>query len=54
MSNSIPTQNEIDTVSDWCRDSEEMGGSNYPGMTYEQGVLAAIDWMQGYGENPSE
>ena len=24
---------------------EEDGGSRYPGMTYEQGIRAAIDWI---------
>lgn len=53
MSNELPTKEEINAASDWCRDTEETGESNYPGMTYEQGVLAALDWMQGYGENPT-
>ena len=34
--------------------SARMGETKYPGMTYEQGVKAAIEWLQGYGENPME
>ena len=44
----IPDSDIIDAVSDWCRDSENEGSSNFPGMSYEQGVLAAIDWMLGH------
>ena len=48
-----PTKNEIDDVLDWCVEAEETG-TKYGGMTYEQGVRAAIDWMQGHGENPKD
>ena len=49
----MPSQKEIDEASDWCRDAEAEGMTHYGGMTYEQGVLAALDWMQGWGENPT-
>lgn len=49
----MPTQNEIDDVIEWCLEADETG-TNYSGMTYEQGVQAAIDWMQGRGENPKD
>ena len=47
-----PDENEINDVLNECAESEEFGESKYPGMTYEQGVKAAIEWMQGYGDNP--
>lgn len=47
-----PSENEIDDVLNQCIESEENGESRWPGMTYEQGVKAALEWMQGYGENP--
>lgn len=44
-----PSKKEIDSVIDKC--IELNNESMYPGMTYEQGVKAGIDWMQGnYGE----
>ena len=50
----LPTQDEINSVIDWSAKSEEEGSSKYPGMTYEQGVRAALEWINGYGENPSD
>ncbi|MBR4681972.1 MAG: hypothetical protein IKP06_01525 [Elusimicrobiaceae bacterium] len=49
-----PSQEEIDNVLNECSEREELGESKYPGMTYEQGVKNAIEWLQGYGENPME
>lgn len=48
-----PTQKEIDDTLDLCGESRD-NGSKYPGMTYEDGVDAAIRWMQGDQENPLE
>lgn len=45
---------EVNDVLNQCADSEEEGASRWPGMSYEQGVKAAIEWLQGYGENPME
>ena len=49
-----PSQEEIDNVLNECSEHEELGESKYPGMTYEQGIKNAIEWLQGYGENPME
>ena len=49
---SRPTQDEVDEVLNQCMDQADEGGSRFPGMTYEQGVEAAIRWMQGTDENP--
>ena len=49
-----PTDEEIDNVLNQCVESEEEGASRWPGMTFEQGVKAALEWMQGYGTNPLE
>jgi hypothetical protein len=27
-------------------------GSKYPGLSYEEGIIAALDWVLGNGENP--
>lgn len=48
----VPTENEIDNLLNECMEKEELGETKYPGMTYEQGVKAALEWVQGYGENP--
>jgi len=48
----IPTEQEINTVLDKCADGME--GSAYPGMSYEDGVKYAIDWVRGDGDNPFE
>lgn len=49
-----PSEEEINDVLNKCTESEEEGASRWPGMTYEQGVKAATEWMQGYGENPMQ
>lgn len=49
-----PTQSEIDDVLNKCMDAENSGTSIYPGMSYEQGVRAGIEWMTGESGNPIE
>ena len=46
-----PTQTQIDELLDRCFIAESEGTSLYPGMTYEQGVHAAIEWILGYSLN---
>ena len=46
-----PTQKQIDEVIDWA---EAGGRSQFPGRSYEEGVRAAIEWMEGNGEAPNE
>lgn len=48
-------QEDIDMLLNECREREDRGGSKYPGMTYEQGVIAAIEWLTFRGQpNPME
>lgn len=47
-----PDDDEIDDVLNKCAEHIEAGTTKFSGMTYEQGVDAAIRWMQGDGENP--
>lgn len=49
---SKPTEEEMDEVLNWCADSDDEGQSNFSGMTYEQGVSAAIRWIREDGERP--
>lgn len=46
------TTEEIQALEDWCREDE--GATHYPGLSYEEGILAAIDWLSGFcDENPN-
>ena len=38
-------QAEIDEILNRCSEQEDEGGSRWPGMTYEQGVSAALRWV---------
>lgn len=49
-----PTQKQIDAVLNWCDEAEDEGRSHYPGMTYEQGVAAAIRWLREGWDSPME
>ena len=40
----VRTDKEIDDCLNDAAESDS-GGSKWPGMTYEQGVCAAIEWM---------
>lgn len=43
----------IDHVIDWCYEADATG-THYAGMSYEQGVMAAIDWLRGEAEDPTQ
>ena len=45
-------QEEIDEQLNQALEQEEAGGSRWPGMTYEQGVRAALDWVTGHNDTP--
>lgn len=45
--NIIRTEQEIWDLLNQCADAEVTGVSSYPGMSYEQGVKAAIEWIIG-------
>jgi hypothetical protein len=49
-----PDQEVIDDVLNQCATQEDEGGSRWPAMSYEQGVAAAIRWMQGNDQNPMD
>lgn len=42
----MPSDTEIDEQLNRARDQEEQGDSRWPGMSYEQGVAAAIMWLR--------
>lgn len=43
----MPTQEQIDEAINQATEQEDEGGSKWPGMTYEQGVSAALRWASG-------
>lgn len=43
-----PTDDEINAQADMAADSEK----NLPGMTYQEGVEAALRWVTGEFEDP--
>ncbi len=49
---SKPTQTEIDEVLGLCYDQIDSGQSKYFGMTFEEGVVEAIRWLQGDSAEP--
>ena len=38
---------EINDLLDKCYEAENNGESQYPGMSYEEGIKAAIEWVTG-------
>ncbi|MDF2915868.1 MAG: hypothetical protein K0S70_85 [Microbacterium sp.] len=42
-----PTQDQIADAENRAQDIIDEGGSRWPGMSYEQGVVNAIRWMNG-------
>jgi hypothetical protein len=44
---SKPSDQEINASLDKCADAENEGTTQWPGMTYEQGVRAGIEWVLG-------
>lgn len=43
---------EINAVRDHAWESMERGRSRYPGMTFEEGVAGALDWVTGERDEP--
>jgi hypothetical protein len=39
--------NEMDKIEEWAKEAEETG-SKFPGMSYEDGVIAALDYIRGF------
>lgn len=43
----VRTDDEMDELLNECSECEEMGNSHFPGMSYGNGVIAAIEWLNG-------
>ena len=48
----MPTEQQIDDVLNQCSDQLDEGGSKYHGLSFEEGVRDAIQWLRGDGPNP--
>ena len=44
------SQEEIDRVLNWSYQNTDAGESQFPGMSYEEGVAAATEWLIGETE----
>jgi len=42
------SENEVNRVLNQCSEAQEMGESIAPGMSYEDGIKAGIEWLLGW------
>jgi len=47
MPDFIPTDEQLNELYGWAMNEDQGGASHFSGMTYEDGVKAVIDWLQG-------
>lgn len=47
----VRTDAEVDEVLNGCMEQVDEGGSRWPGMSYEEGVVAALKWALGDTED---
>ena len=45
MAQTCQSDDDVEEVLNVCDAQEAKGGSQWPGMTYEQGVAAALRWV---------
>lgn len=43
----VRTDQEINQLLNQCTEAEEMSTTKFPGMSYEQGIKEAINWLTG-------
>lgn len=44
-------EEEVNRVRNWAIEKVDEGGSNFPGMSYEQGVERALAWILGASDD---
>ena len=52
MKAKVVSQQDINEVLHQCAEQIDNGGSKFPDMTYEEGIEAALYWLQDGGESP--
>ena len=50
MAELVRTDQEISEVIGWCFEAND-NGTYYSGMSYEDGIRAAIDWITGVSDD---
>ncbi len=50
--NQIDLPEQLSALYGWAMNEEQGGASRYPGMTYEDGIKAVINWLEGDAERP--
>lgn len=49
----VRSTTEIDDLMNWAAEGID-AGSHYPGMSFEEGIQQAVDWLTGQSdENPA-
>ncbi len=48
-----PSQKEVEELLEWTQAGREKG-SHYAGMSYEDGIMAVLDWLDGNGPRPDK
>lgn len=44
------SDSDIDKLIQAVMEKREQGGSKYPGMSYEDGIIATLDWLTGHDD----
>lgn len=47
------SQEQLDDLMNEVAQAAE-GGTKFPGMSYEDGITAVVEWLDGRGNNPME
>lgn len=50
MYNIAPKDKEVNRVLNWATEGED-AGSKFPGMSFESGVKAGIEWLIGHSQD---
>lgn len=46
------TEDEVNEQLNAANEASDSEGSRWPGMSYEEGVDAALRWVMGWGDDP--
>lgn len=47
MASIVRSPEEVEAVLNWAAENRDNGVSAYPGMSYEDGILAMYEWLSG-------
>jgi hypothetical protein len=46
-----PSQDDMTKLTTWVYEGRELGG-RYAGMSYEDGIMVVLDWLEGNSPRP--